>query len=52
MFINFLYGIFDEGVALHLFLRPLENEIDFFLILARGIILLADRLLVPGYLLP
>ena len=52
MLIDALDGVVDEGVAFHLFLCALEDEIDFLLVLARRVVLSTNRLLVSRYLLP
>jgi hypothetical protein len=52
MIVHFLDCVLDECVAFHLLLSALEDYVDFFVILARGVVLSPDRLLILRQLLP
>ena len=52
MIVHFLDCIFDEGIAFHFLLGSLEDDVDFFVIFARGVVLSSDRLLILRQLLP
>ncbi len=51
MFVDFLDDGFDESVAFRLLLNSFDYKIDFFVILARGVVLSVDRLLESVILL-
>jgi hypothetical protein len=42
MVVHFLDCILDEGIAFHFLLGALEDDVDFFVILARGVVLSSD----------
>jgi hypothetical protein len=51
VFIDAVNRTLDYRVTLHFFLCAFENEVDFFVLLARRVVLPTHRLLIPRYLL-
>ena len=52
MIVHFLDCIFDKCIAFHFLLGALEDDVDFFVIFAWGVVLSSDRLLILRQLLP